>query len=214
MSCFQAGGGHGKPGSMDHMSVRAKTPVSEQPEVLLPDAAAWRQWLVHNHETSAGIWLVLHKKGGNVTTLTAAQALDEALCFGWIDGQRGARDGESFKNRYTPRGAKSTWSARNVEYISRLREAGLMRPAGEAVVAAAQADGRWDAAYAGSATAELPAAFLAGLEEDPIAKATFESLPAAARFAYYFRLHNLKREETRTRKIAEYLNDLHHGRSI
>ena len=90
---------------MGTMAPTARTPQSEQPEVLLPDAAAWREWLVENHDSSPGIWLVLDKKGGSVTTLTAAQALDEALCFGWIDGQRGARDGDTFKNRYTPRGA-------------------------------------------------------------------------------------------------------------
>ena len=103
---------------------------------------------------------------------------------------------------------------RNVEYIGRLTEAGHMTPAGEAAVAAARADGRWEAAYHGAAKAEFPAAFLAGLEADPIAKATFEALPAAVRYAYYFRLHNVKREETRTRKIAEYLDALHHGRGI
>lgn len=196
------------------MASTATTPATEQPELLLPDAPAWRRWLVDHHATSGSIWLVLHKKGGNTTALTYAQALDEALCFGWIDGQRGARDAESFKNRFTQRGTKSIWSARNVEHITRLRAAGLMTPAGEAAVAAAQADGRWEAAYHGSSKAQLPAAFLAGLEADPVAKATYEGLSSAVRYAYYFRLHNVKREETRTRKIAEYLDALHHGRGI
>ncbi|GAA4366913.1 YdeI/OmpD-associated family protein [Paeniglutamicibacter cryotolerans] len=93
-----------------------------------------------------GIRLVLHKKGRNVMRLTAAQAWDEARCFGWIDGQRGARDGEAFKRRYTPRGAKSAWSVRNVEYFARLAESGLMTPAGDSAIAEAQADGRWEAA--------------------------------------------------------------------
>lgn len=199
---------------MGTMASTEKTPKAEQPELLLPDAPAWRGWLAGNHDSSPGVWLVLHKKGGNVTSLTYAQALDEALCFGWIDGQRGARDSETFKNRFTRRGAKSIWSARNVEYIARLTDAGLMTPAGDAAVAVARADGRWEAAYHGSANAELPAAFLAGLEADPIAKSHYEALSAAARYAYYFRLHNVKREETRVRKIAEYLDALHHGRSI
>src|SRR3954451_12069710 len=128
----------------------------ELPELLVPDAAGWRAWLADNHASSPGVWLVLTKKGGQVTRLDYAAALDEALCFGWIDGQVGRRDEGSMRQRFTPRRARSAWSKRNVEHIARLSAEGRMTPAGQAAVDAAQADGRWQAAYAGAAAAEFP----------------------------------------------------------
>ena len=132
----------------------------ELEELLLPDEAAWRTWLAENHATHPGVRLVLHKKGGTLTELTYPQAVDQALCFGWIDGQRMSRDEHSFANRFTPRTKKSNWSAKNVETIARLTQAGLMAPAGFAVVEAAKADGRWEKAYAGQKDAQLPEDFL------------------------------------------------------
>ena len=117
----------------------------ELPELLLPDAAAWRAWLAENHASSPGVWLVLTKKGGRVTELDYAAALDEALCFGWIDGQVGRRDEGSTRQRFTPRRSRSTWSRRNVEHIARLTAEGRLTPAGQAAVDAAKADGRWQA---------------------------------------------------------------------
>uniref|UniRef100_UPI0035AB6D83 YdeI/OmpD-associated family protein n=1 Tax=Actinotalea sp. C106 TaxID=2908644 RepID=UPI0035AB6D83 len=121
--------------------------ATELPELLLPDAAAWHAWLREHHTESTGVWLVLHKKGGQVTSLTYAQALDEALCFGWIDGQARSRDAETSAQRMTPRRARSRWSARNVTHVERLEGEGRMQEAGRVQVRAAQADGRWDAAY-------------------------------------------------------------------
>src|SRR5512141_1686499 len=127
----------------------------ELEELLVKDAAEWRAWLEAHHAQSPGVWLVLHKKGGSVTELDYDAALDEALCFGWVDGQLRRRDGESYCQRMTRRGPRSPWSARNVGHIQRLEEAGKMAAAGRAAVESAKADGRWEAAYSGAADAEM-----------------------------------------------------------
>ena len=139
----------------------------ELEELLVPDAAAWRAWLEANHADSPGVWLVLHKKGGTVTELDYDAALDEALCFGWIDGQVRKRDDGSYFQRMTRRGPKSPWSERNVGHVARLEEAGKMTAAGRAAVDSAKADGRWEAAYSGQATAEVPADLAAAIAAVP-----------------------------------------------
>lgn len=120
----------------------------ELEELQVADAAAWRKWLAAHHGSSPGVWLVLTKKGGTVTALRYAEAVEEALCVGWIDGQARRRDQETTFQRMTPRTAKSHWSFRNVERAERLEREGRMLPSGLAAVEAAKADGRWDAAYA------------------------------------------------------------------
>lgn len=127
---------------------------AELPELLLPDAQAWRRWLEENHASSQGIWLIEHKKGGTTTELTYAQALDEALCFGWIDGQSRSRDDGSYFQRFTPRGPRSIWSVRNRTYVDRLRAGGRMRESGERAVAAAHAVPRRDVLPAGQGAPE------------------------------------------------------------
>ena len=119
----------------------------ELEELQVADAAAWRDWLAVHHDSSPGVWLVLTKKGGTVTTLRYAEAVEEALCVGWIDGQARRRDQESSFQRMTPRRPRSTWSYSNVQRVERLEREGRMLPAGLAAVEAAKADGRWDAAY-------------------------------------------------------------------
>ncbi|MBV9823882.1 MAG: YdeI/OmpD-associated family protein, partial [Actinobacteria bacterium] len=171
----------------------------ELPELLVPDAAAWRAWLADHHADSPGVWLVLSKKGGRVTALDYAAALDEALCFGWIDGQVGRRDEGSMRQRFTPRRARSAWSKRNVEHVARLTAEGRMTPAGQAAVAAAQADGRWQAAYAGSAAAEFPPDLAAALAGNPPAQAMWEVLTSQNRYAITYRIGQVKRPETRAR---------------
>ncbi|MFF2346524.1 YdeI family protein [Pseudarthrobacter sp. NPDC058119] len=180
-------------------------------ELLLPDAAAWRAWLEENHNTSPGVWLVLHKKGGTVTGLDYAAALDEALCFGWIDGQGKRRDGGSVFQRMTPRRPRSIWSARNVGHIARLEEAGKMTEAGRAAVAAAKADGRWDAAYGGQADLELPEDLAAAIAANPAAQATFEVLTKTNLFALVFRTNSAKQAATRARRIAGFVDMLARG---
>jgi uncharacterized protein YdeI (YjbR/CyaY-like superfamily) len=185
----------------------------ELEELLVPDAAAWRRWLEENHQTSPGVWLILHKKGGHITELDYAAALDEALCFGWIDGQGKSRDGESSLQRMTPRGPKSMWSARNVTHISRLEAEGRMTDAGWAAVNAAKADGRWDKAYEGQATAEVPADLAAAIAAVPAAQAMFDVLTKTNRFALIHRTNSVKQAATRERKIAG-LVEIASGRDV
>lgn len=188
--------------------------MAELPELLLKDAAAWRTWLAKHHADHAGVWLVLHKKGGRSTTLTYSEALDEALCFGWIDGQIARRDDESYRQRFTPRRPKSPWSARNTSHATRLIDVGRMQPAGTAAVEAARADGRWQAAYQGQATMPTPPDLKKALEAHPAAAATFETLNAADRYAIVYRLNAVKQLKTRKRKLAEYIDMLSRGESI
>lgn len=185
--------------------------AEELPELLVPDAAAWRDWLAVHHAEAPGVWLVLHKKGGTTTALTYAAAVEEALCFGWIDGQARKRDAESSMQRMTPRRARSVWSKVNVERVERLEREGRMQDAGRAQVEAAKADGRWANAYAGPATAEVPAELVAAIAEVPAAQAWFEVLTSANRFALIYRLAAVKRAETRERKIAEFVDKLSRG---
>jgi uncharacterized protein YdeI (YjbR/CyaY-like superfamily) len=188
--------------------------VSDLAELLLEHVEEWRAWLEGHHADHPGVWLVLHKKGGQMTALTYAEALDEALCFGWIDGQIAGRDDDSYRQRFTPRRTNSTWSQRNVEYVARLTEAGRMQPAGIAAVDAAKAQGRWQAAYRGQATMQTPPDLARALEANPAAAATFDQLDAANRFAIAYRLNAVKRPTTRDRKLAEYVDMLARGESL
>jgi uncharacterized protein YdeI (YjbR/CyaY-like superfamily) len=185
------------------------------PELIVADAAAWRAWLAANHDESAGVWLVLAKKGaGEPTTLSYAQALDEALCHGWIDGQVRRRDERSFRQRFTPRRARSQWSARNVAHVQRLREEGRMRSPGEQAVAAAQADGRWDAAYAGPRTIEVPDDLAAALAAQPRAQEMFALLTSQNRYAVLLRIDSAKRSDTRARRIERFVAMLARGETV
>ncbi|MFE3997343.1 YdeI family protein [Nocardioides sp. YIM B13467] len=174
-------------------------------ELLLPDPPAWRAWLEEHHADTPAVWLVLTKKGGTLTTLTWQTALDEALCFGWIDGQARRRDEQSSFQRFTPRGPKSRWSLRNVEHIDRLEREGRMTAAGRIAVDAAKADGRWEAAYAGPATAETPPDLLAAIAAVPEAQAMYDVLTSQNRYALYHRITSLKTEAARARRIEEYV---------
>jgi uncharacterized protein YdeI (YjbR/CyaY-like superfamily) len=178
---------------------------AELQELIVADADALRAWLSANHATSPGVWLALTKKGGTVTTLTWQHAVDEALCFGWIDGQARKRDEQSSWIRFTPRRPRSTWSQRNVEHVARLEAQGRMLPAGRAAVEAAKADGRWAAAYAPSSQAEAPADLLAAIAAEPAAQAMFDVLTKTNRFALIYRVNAVKRAETRERKIGEFV---------
>jgi uncharacterized protein YdeI (YjbR/CyaY-like superfamily) len=177
----------------------------ELEELIVADAEALRAWLAKHHAASTGVWLALTKKGGTVTTLTWQQAVDEALCFGWIDGQ--ARKGDQAISwiRFTPRRSRSAWSQRNVEHVARLEAQGRMLPPGRAAVQAAQADGRWAAAYAPSSEAEVPADLMAAIAADPTAQAMFDVLTQANRFALIHRVNSVKRAQTRERKISEFV---------
>jgi uncharacterized protein YdeI (YjbR/CyaY-like superfamily) len=183
-------------------------------EVLVPDAAAWRSWLVAHHDTVPAVWLVLTKKGGTVTALDYAGALDEALCFGWIDGQTRRRDEQTMFQRWTPRGPRSRWSLINIGHVERLSAEGRMTPAGQAAIEAAKADGRWEAAYAGPATAQTPPDLVAALAANPAAQAMFDVLTSQNRYALYHRLTAIKTEATRARRVEEYVEMLARGETI
>lgn len=188
---------------------------SDLPELLVPDAAAWRGWLAENHTNPAGVWLVLSKKGATVpTALTYAEALEEALCHGWIDGQAAPRDDATYRQRFTPRRTRSNWSARNVGIVSRLRSEGRMGPAGEAEVERAQRDGRWDTAYSGSASSEVPTDLAAALAVQPEAQAMFDILTRQNRYAILYRVSSAKQQATRERRIDQFVTMLARGETI
>ncbi|CAI9403547.1 MULTISPECIES: YdeI/OmpD-associated family protein [Aestuariimicrobium] len=179
--------------------------MAELEELVLADSEELHAWLLAHHDTSPGVWLALTRKGGTVTTLTWQLAVDEALCFGWIDGQARSRDQESSWIRFTPRRPRSIWSRRNVEHVARLEAEGRMLPAGRAAVEAAKADGRWAAAYPPPSEAEVPDDLLAAIEAVPEARAMFEVLTKSNRFSIIHRVNAVKRAETRERKIREFV---------
>jgi uncharacterized protein YdeI (YjbR/CyaY-like superfamily) len=184
-------------------------------ELTVADAAAWRQWLGEHHESSAGVWLVLARQGTtHPTSLTYDQALDEALCHGWIDGQARRRDGATYRQRFTPRRARSTWSRRNVGIVERLGREGRMHPAGMAEVERAKADGRWDGAHAGPASMEVPADLAAALAEQPGAQAMFDILTSQNRYAVLYRIASAKRSDTRARRIESFVAMLARGETV
>jgi uncharacterized protein YdeI (YjbR/CyaY-like superfamily) len=184
-------------------------------ELIVTDARAWRAWLGEHHADSPGVWLVLAKKGSTQpTSLTYEHALDHALCHGWIDGQIARRDEHTFKQRFTPRRPRSAWSARNVAHIQRLAENGLMHPAGVAAVERAKADGRWDQAYAGQASIDMPADLASALDASPQAHANFELLTSQNRYAILYRVTTAKRADTRARRIEQYVDMLARGDTI
>jgi len=193
---------------MERARYGADMAAAELDELVVADAAELRQWLRCHSTTSPGVWLALTRKGGTVTSLTWQQAVDEALCVGWIDGQGRKRDAETSCIRFTPRGPRSRWSRRNVSHVARLEDEGRMLPAGRAAVAAAQADGRWDAAYAPPSESEVPADLAAAVAADPAAQAMFDVLTRTNRYALVHRLGAVKRAETRERKIAAYVDML------
>ncbi|HSN02422.1 MAG TPA: YdeI/OmpD-associated family protein [Acidimicrobiales bacterium] len=164
---------------------------------------------------SSGVWLVLAKKGTvEPTVLSYDEALEEAICFGWIDGQLERRDSTTFRRRFTPRTARGPWSQRNVAIAERLIATGRMQRSGEEVVNQARRDGRWDAAYAGQASIEVPGDLLAALEANPRAKAAFEDLTSASRYSILYRIGLAKRAETRARRIGQFVERLDRGESI
>ena len=186
--------------------------VVETPELLVADAAAWRTWLADNHAATQGVRLVLAKKGmTEPTQLTYDAALPEALCYGWIDGQLTQRDNATYRVRFTPRRSRSSWSKRNVEMAERLIADGRMQPAGLAEVERAKADGRWEKAYAGSASIEVPDDLRDALAASPRAQAMWEVLTRTNRFAVLYRVHEAKRAETRARRVSQYVEMLERG---
>jgi uncharacterized protein YdeI (YjbR/CyaY-like superfamily) len=193
--------------------------VPERPagpsDLLVGDARAWKAWLRRHHRDSPGVWLVLAKKGAEApTSLRYDEALEEALCHGWIDGQVRARDQLTYRQRFTPRRPRSAWSRRNTGIAERLEAAGRMQPAGRAEVERAKADGRWEAAYAGAATIEVPAELEQALHANPDAAHAFEQLSGQNRYAVLYRITAAKRPDTRARRVEQFVAMLARGETI
>ena len=185
-----------------------------QPILEFPDPLAWEAWLRAHHAGSTGIWLKLAKKGAPRATVNYAEALDVALCFGWIDGQLGKFDESFYVHRFTPRGSRSRWSQVNVEKANALIDCGRMQPAGLGAIDAAKADGRWDQAYQAQSKATVPADLQTALDANPDAKAFFATLTGVKRYAFLYRLTTIKRVETRARRIEQYVAMMAEGRTL
>jgi uncharacterized protein YdeI (YjbR/CyaY-like superfamily) len=167
--------------------------------------AAFRKWLAKNHRQPDGIWLRICKKGSEESSVTYAQALDEALCFGWIDGQKQRHDDSSWLQKFTPRRRQSAWSKINTQHAERLIQAKRMKPAGHAQIAAAKEDGRWAVAYDSPSKSTIPEDFLAALRKNRKAYAFFESLNKVNRYAIAYRLQTAKKPETRQKRMDTIL---------
>jgi uncharacterized protein YdeI (YjbR/CyaY-like superfamily) len=184
-------------------------------ELVVPNVAAWRRWLRAHHRSEDGVTLVLAKKGTtSPTSLSYDEALEEALCFGWIDGQVRRRDEATYLQRFTPRRPRSTWSKRNTMLAEGLIAEGRMQPAGLAEVERAKADGRWAAAYAGPATIEMPADLAAALARNRRARKAFDGLDAHNRYAVLHRLETARRPETRARRVEPFVEMLARGETL
>lgn len=186
----------------------------ELPILHFETQVGWAEWLERHHESSQGAWLKFAKKGSGIRTVTHAEALDEALCHGWIDGQTASLDETFYLIRFTPRRPRSKWSQLNREKVERLTNDGRMKPAGLAEVEAAKQDGRWEAAYPPASAATVPEDLQRALIDNPEALAFFETLKGANRYAIIYRVHDARRPETRARRIAQYVAMLAEHRTL
>lgn len=190
------------------------SPTEDPQPIRFATQADWRAWLDANHADERELWLECGKKGSGIATVTYAEALDVALCYGWIDGQARRIDDRLYMQRFTPRSARSKWSMRNRELVHELIERGAMQPAGLREIERAQADGRWDAAYPSPKRATVPDDLQAALDADPEAKAFFATVSRHNRYAILHRIHDAKRPETRARRIATFVGMLHRGELV
>ncbi|CAN5747927.1 YdeI/OmpD-associated family protein [soil metagenome] len=178
------------------------------------NAKTWRMWLEKEHAQANGIWLRIYKKDSDKKTVIYAEALDEALCYGWIDGQKKAFDAESFLQKFTPRRAKSLWSKRNREHVLRLTKEKRMTPSGQAEIEAAKKDGRWEKAYDAPSTMEVPTDFLTVLKKDKNAYEFFNTLNKANKYAIAWRLQTAKKPETRAKRMESLLAMMKEGKKL
>jgi uncharacterized protein YdeI (YjbR/CyaY-like superfamily) len=184
------------------------------PVALFRDKEEWTSWLDSHHATAAGVWLRIAKKGSALVSVSISEALDAALCYGWIDGQRNSLDADSYLQKFTPRRKRSVWSKINRENVARLIRSGAMRPAGMAAVEAAKADGRWERAYDSPGSSNVPADLETALQASPQAKAFFETLKSNNRYAILYRVQTAVKPETRARRIREFIDMLERGETL
>ncbi len=188
--------------------------TTQLPFLEFADRAAWTAWLELNHDDSEGAWLLIAKKGAPHSTVSQSEALEVALCFGWIDGQVGRHDAHFYKQRFTHRRPKSKWSQLNCAKVTQLIERGLMRPPGLEEIEKAKADGRWDAAYEPQSTATVPSDFAEALAANPPAEKFFATLTGVRRYAFLYRIQDAKRPETRVRRIEKFVALLAEGQTL
>jgi uncharacterized protein YdeI (YjbR/CyaY-like superfamily) len=184
------------------------------PILSFPSQKKWEDWLAKNHQSSKGLWLKIAKKGAETATVNYAEALEVALCYGWIDGQKGALDEEFWLQKFTPRGPRSPWSKVNREKATALIESGRMKPAGLAEVERAKADGRWEAAYDAQSKATVPEDLQRELDANPDAAAFFATLESYNRYAILYRIQEAKKPETRAKRIEKFMGMLKRGEKV
>jgi uncharacterized protein YdeI (YjbR/CyaY-like superfamily) len=187
---------------------------TDYPILPFENKKKWADWLAKQHDKSTGLWLKLAKKDAGILSVTYEQALDVALCYGWIDGQKKGFDDKYWLQKFTPRGPKSIWSKINTEKAEKLIVGGEMKSAGLKAIEAAKRDGRWEAAYASQKNISVPEDFQAALDKDKKAKAFFATLKSSERYSFLFRIHNAKRPETRARNIQKFVEMLEKGEKI
>jgi uncharacterized protein YdeI (YjbR/CyaY-like superfamily) len=197
------------PAALDSSFMKPELPI-------LPFASQskWANWLAKQHDKSAGVWVKLAKKDSGILSVTITEALEVALCYGWIDGQRLSFDKKYYLQKYTPRRPKSLWSKINVEKVEHLIASGQMKPAGFKAIEAAKADGRWAKAYDSQKNISVPEDFQAALDKSKKAKTFFATLNSVNRYAILFRIHNAKKEETRTKRIKLFIEMLEKNEKI
>ena len=179
--------------------------TTDLPELAFASSGAWASWLRENHADVDGVWLVLAKRGSGLESVTYAEALDEALCHGWIDGQTRSIDEKRYLQKFTPRRARSMWSKRNREKVAALIAAGRILPAGQREIDRAKEDGRWDAAYDPQSTSTVPGDLQRELDRNPVAAAEFARLDSRNRYAILHRIQTAKKPETRARRIEKFV---------
>lgn len=195
------------------MKSSEKTP-KELPIMQFARQQVWEEWLDQHHANSPGVWIQIAKKASGIESVSYAEALDVALCYGWIDGQKKTYDESWFLQKFTPRTPRSIWSKVNQGKVAALIESGKMRPAGLAEIERAKRDGRWEAAYDSPSRATVPEDLQAELDKHPQASAFFATLSSQNRFAILFRIHTAKKPETRARRIQQFIEMLEKGEKI
>lgn len=189
-------------------------PSKQLPIKRFASGAAWQAWLAKQHDTSSGVWLEFAKKGSGLRSLSRPEALEIALCYGWIDGQAVSVDGQRWRQRFTPRRARSKWSQINCATVERLYAEGRLAPAGIREMEAAKEDGRWGRAYGSPRTMPVPEDLQAALAAHPQARRAFAQLDGQNRYAILYRLHDAKRPETRARRLAGFIRMLEAGETL
>ncbi len=199
---------------MPKKDVKSPRNSTDLPILPFKDPKDWAVWLDKNHAKSSGIWLKLAKKASGIKSVTYDEAIEVALCYGWIDGQKKSYDETAWLQKFTPRGPKSIWSKINTEKAQRLIENGQMKPAGLKAIESAKQDGRWDAAYAPQSKAAVPDDLQAELDRNAKAKAFFTTLDSVNRYAILHRIHTAKKAETRAKRIEKFVRMLENKEKI